>query len=76
MVRKCAFALNIYMADDNDGTDALFALAREKPREMEDDVLIGIEPKKEKHYVRSLSCRGKKLDSDQQAMPPLTKGKK
>ena len=76
MVRKCAFALNMYIADDNDGTDALFALAREKPREMADDVLIGIEPKKEKHYVRSLSCRGKKLDSDQQAMPPLTKGKK
>ncbi|CAD6258081.1 unnamed protein product [Miscanthus lutarioriparius] len=39
---------------------------------MADHVLIGIEPK-EKHYVRSLSCRGKKLDSDQQAMPPLTK---
>ena len=62
--------------DDNDGTDALFALAREKPREMVDDALIGIEPKKEKHYVRSLSCHGKKLDNDQQAMPPLTKGKK
>lgn len=62
-------------ADDNDGADALFALAREKPREMADDALIGIEPKKEKHYVRSLSCRGKKLDSDQQAMP-LTKAKK
>ncbi|XP_066346807.1 uncharacterized protein [Miscanthus floridulus] len=63
-------------ADDNDGADALFALAREKPREMADDALIAIEPKKEKHYVRSLSCRGKKLDSDQQAMPPLTKAKK
>lgn len=63
-------------ADDNDGADALFALAREKPREMTDDVLIGTEPKKEKHYVRSLSCRGKKIDSDQQAMTPLTKAKK
>ena len=48
------------------GTDALFVL----PREMTDDVLIGTEPKKEKHYVRSLSCRGKKIDSDQQAMTP------
>ncbi|OQU81240.1 uncharacterized protein LOC8085753 isoform X2 [Sorghum bicolor] len=63
-------------ADDNDGADALFALARDKPREMVDDALIGIEPKKEKHYVRSLSCRGKKLDSGQQAMPPLSKAKK
>jgi hypothetical protein len=26
--RKCAFALNMYIADDNDGADALFALAR------------------------------------------------
>ncbi|CAD6228993.1 unnamed protein product [Miscanthus lutarioriparius] len=64
------------MADDNDGADALIALAREKPREMAHDVLTGIEPKKEKHYVRNLSCRGKKLDSNQQAMPPLTKTKK
>ncbi|ONM24196.1 hypothetical protein ZEAMMB73_Zm00001d006546 [Zea mays] len=32
--------------------------------------------KKEKHYVRSLSCLGKKIDSDQQAMTPLTKAKK
>jgi hypothetical protein len=38
------------------------------------DVLTGIELK-EKHYIRSLSCRGKKLDSDQQAMPPLKRGK-
>ncbi|KAG2654038.1 hypothetical protein PVAP13_1NG539300 [Panicum virgatum] len=63
-------------ADDNDGADALFALAREKPREMADAVLIDVEPKKEKHYVRSLSCRGKKVEGDQQAMPPLTEAKK
>ncbi|KAG2661560.1 hypothetical protein PVAP13_1KG510600 [Panicum virgatum] len=63
-------------ADDNDGADALFALAREKPREMADAVLIDVEPKKEKHYVRSLSCRGKKVEGDQQAMPPLTESKK
>ncbi|CAO1939171.1 unnamed protein product [Urochloa humidicola] len=62
-------------AADNDGADALFALAREKPREMVDDASIGVEPKKEKHYVRSLSCRGKKVDGDQQAMPPLTGAK-
>ena len=63
-------------ADDNDGADALFALAREKPREMAGAVLIDVEPKKEKHYVRSLSCRGKKVEGDQQAMPPLTEAKK
>jgi hypothetical protein len=62
-------------ADDNDGADALFALAREKPREMADAVLIGVEPKTEKHYVRSLSCRGKKVEGDRQAVP-LTEAKK
>jgi hypothetical protein len=39
------------MCDARWGTDALFAL----PREMTDDVLIGTEPKKEKHYVQSLN---------------------
>lgn len=63
-------------ADENGGADALFAMAREKPREMADSVPIGIEPKKEKHYVRSLSCRGKKIDGDQQSVPPLTEAKK
>ncbi|CAL5017510.1 unnamed protein product [Urochloa decumbens] len=62
-------------AADNDGADALFALAREKPREMVDAASIGIVPKKEKHYIRSLSCRGKKVDGDQQAMTPLTEAK-
>ncbi|KAF8779821.1 hypothetical protein HU200_002085 [Digitaria exilis] len=63
-------------ADDNDGADALFEMAREKPREIADAVSLGIEPKKEKHYVRSLSCRGKKVDGDQQPTPPLTETKK
>ncbi|TVU13330.1 hypothetical protein EJB05_40380 [Eragrostis curvula] len=65
-------------ADDKDnGADALFALAREKRQETSDSVPIGaVEPKKEKHYIRSLSCRGKKIDGGQPAMPPLTETKK
>ncbi|KAJ1270383.1 hypothetical protein BS78_06G048500 [Paspalum vaginatum] len=62
-------------ADDNDGADALFALARDKPRDM-NTVPIVVEPKKEKHYVRSLSCRGKKVDCDQQAVVPPVESKK
>ncbi|XP_062184317.1 uncharacterized protein LOC133888180 [Phragmites australis] len=64
-------------ADDKDGgADALFALAREKRRETADAVQIGVELEKEKYYVRSLSCRGKKADGCQHAVPPLTEAKK
>ncbi|KAL6839806.1 hypothetical protein ACP4OV_030494 [Aristida adscensionis] len=77
-------------ADDRDGgADALFALARDKPRETPDarsslpigaepkkTLPIGAEPKKEKHYVRSLSGRGKKADGGQHAAPSLTVAKK
>jgi hypothetical protein len=63
-------------ADDNGSADALFALAREKPREMSDSVMIGVEPKKEKHYVRSPSCSGNKIDGDERPLPPLSGAKK
>jgi hypothetical protein len=36
-------------ANENSGADALFALAREKPREIADFVMIGVKPNKEKH---------------------------
>ncbi|XP_062225275.1 uncharacterized protein LOC133923962 isoform X2 [Phragmites australis] len=63
--------------DDKDGADALFAMAREKCRETADtrSLLVCAEPK-EKHYVRSLSGCGKKVDSGQHALPPLTEAKK
>ncbi|GJN12170.1 hypothetical protein PR202_ga30425 [Eleusine coracana subsp. coracana] len=65
-------------ADDKDnGADALFALARERHRETSDSIPIDdVVPKKEKHYIRSLSCRGKKIDSGLHAEPPLTEAKK
>uniref|UniRef100_A0A0A9CKF7 Zinc finger PHD-type domain-containing protein n=1 Tax=Arundo donax TaxID=35708 RepID=A0A0A9CKF7_ARUDO len=65
-------------ADEKDnGADALFALAREKHRETADAIpIVGAEPKKEKHYIRSLSCRGKKSDGGQHTVPPLTESKK
>lgn len=64
-------------ADEKDnGADALFALAREKRMETSDPIPIdGVVPK-EKHYIRSLSCRGKKIDSGQHAEPPLIEAKK
>uniref|UniRef100_A0A0A9D1C4 Zinc finger PHD-type domain-containing protein n=1 Tax=Arundo donax TaxID=35708 RepID=A0A0A9D1C4_ARUDO len=64
-------------ADDKDnGADALFALAREKRRGRTEAVpIVGAEPN-EKHYIRSLSCRGKKSDGGQHTAPPLTEAKK
>jgi hypothetical protein len=64
-------------ADDKDNcADALFALAREKRRETSDSVPIGGDESKEKHYIRSLSCRGKKIDGGQHAVPSLMEAKK
>jgi hypothetical protein len=64
-------------ADDKDnGADALFALAREKRRETSDSVPVGGDELKEKHYIRSLSCRSKKIDGGQHAVPSLIEVKK
>ncbi|KAL6653032.1 hypothetical protein ACP70R_011957 [Stipagrostis hirtigluma subsp. patula] len=65
-------------ADDKDGADALFAMAREKRRDTADtrSLPIGVEPKKEKHYVRNLSGLGKKADGVKHAAPPLSEAKK